>query len=118
MTLAPRAMNFFTVSGVAATRRSPGSLSFRTAIFIPRPLPASVADDQNDENCRQRREDRPIFHQADEEIIGAPVRPVRALHFVHSHRYPSLFGHSLTKAARPGARAPSPRSRAFARLCD
>ena len=42
-TLAPSAMNFLTVSGVAATRASPGAVSLRTAIFT------SGRDQQDDE---------------------------------------------------------------------
>src|SRR6188474_2778071 len=105
--LAPRPMNFLTVSGVAATRRSPASPSLSTAIFTPQPPPVSVRDDQDNEQCRDRADDRAIFHQADEHMIGVGVETVGPVGLFGSHMNSPcklLFRSSLTKAARLGAR--------------
>src|SRR4051812_47793823 len=72
-------MNFLAVSGEAATRASPASLSLRTAIFkpwVPCALPPSplFADDENDDHRDDGGDDRAPFHQAGEACVGALMR--------------------------------------------
>jgi hypothetical protein len=62
-------VNFFTVSGMAEQRVSPGAVSLRTAIFT---CGGDLGDDQENEECddqandcapfQQRREPRIIVH--------------------------------------------------------
>src|SRR5690606_19902389 len=66
-TLAPRPMNFLTVSGVAATRVSPAASSFRTAMRMPG---RSGREQKNDEGGHEHRDDRPYLEQAEEARIG------------------------------------------------
>ncbi len=61
-TSAPRAMNFFAVSGVAATRVSPLAVSLRTAIF-------TLADDHDDDEGDDEAGQRPPFEQPGETLV-------------------------------------------------
>jgi hypothetical protein len=63
-------MNFFTVSGVAATRASPGAVSRTTAIFMPR---GGLAYDQDDGEGDDEADDRPPLEQPDESFVVAYV---------------------------------------------
>jgi hypothetical protein len=66
--MAPNAMNFFTVSGLAATRVSPLAVSFRTAIRIGAGRSGS---DSDDDECRdQHSHDRTPLHQAEKARVG------------------------------------------------
>src|SRR6059058_4961862 len=67
-TSAPSAMNFFTVSGIAAQRVSPGA-SFRTAIFIRREG-LSVKDDEDDEGDPERDHRRPLQHSQKISVVA------------------------------------------------
>jgi hypothetical protein len=67
-------MNFFTVSGVAATRRSPSAVSFRTAIFIPPPLVAQPEISSTTISVMIAAAMVPPLHHADEEAVSARVR--------------------------------------------
>src|SRR5205085_2530879 len=87
-TSTPSALNFFTVSGDAATRGSDGSISLATAIFIKPPAPVRhtrermrrcrrVGQKSGQEN-RHQDEDHDhgagaVFHQLDEPLIGLLV---------------------------------------------
>src|SRR3712207_6292283 len=82
--VAPSEANFLTDSGVAATRRSPASVSLRTAIFTPRGSP-SVADDEDDDQTGDETDDRAPFHQAGKPLVAVPVRPDRAFDLVGCH---------------------------------
>ena len=68
-TVAPRAMNFFTVSGVAETRLSPAARSRRTAIFIP-PATALLLDRQNDDENQRANRGRGPLHQIYEAFVS------------------------------------------------
>ena len=57
-------MNFFTVSGVAATRVSPGAVSLTTAIFMPRDLAEDMMTRSDD-----KAGDRAPFQQPHEAFI-------------------------------------------------
>jgi hypothetical protein len=63
-TLAPRAMNFFTVSGEAATLLSPGATSLRTAILV------TLCDDQHNKRRHGDCDDGAPFQQGKETRIG------------------------------------------------
>src|SRR3954454_8144395 len=91
VTSTPSALNFFTVSGDAATRGSEGSISLATAIFIKPPAPAGTrvsgcavsgaSDKQSGQENRHQREDQnhaagAVFHELDEPFIGLLVRGV------------------------------------------
>src|SRR5690348_820633 len=87
-TSAPSVLNFFTVSGEAATRGSAGSISLATAIFIrppesarrahktgvapPRPAQPLKGSGQEDRHQADDDDDggRAVFHQLDETLIG------------------------------------------------
>src|SRR6201999_2796180 len=87
-TSAPSALNFFTVSGEAATRGSAGSISLATAIFMRPPesarrtpielapaLRSAIFEIGSDEEVGHQDEDdctrhRAVFHQLDETLIG------------------------------------------------
>src|SRR4051794_33702850 len=90
-TSTPSALNFFTVSGDAATRGSEGSISLATAIFIkpPAPLCARVSGcavtgasvkGSGQENRHQDEDQNhaagAVFHQLDEPFIGLLVRGI------------------------------------------
>src|SRR5690348_1851366 len=101
-TLAPRPQYFLTVSGDAATRRSPASLSLRTAIFKP-PAPSSsppsillFADDQYHDERDDDRRDRAPFHQPGERRIGA----LMDLQFLVGLALGSHNGHSSCSVRR------------------
>src|SRR6185369_2743629 len=80
----PRALNFFTVSGDAATRGSEGSISLATAIFISPPAARGArgqppgggpTNDRSSQKNRHHGENgndsgRAIFHQHDEAFVG------------------------------------------------
>src|SRR3954447_17904156 len=80
----PRALNFFTVSGDAATRGSEGSISLATAIFISPPAERGArgqppgggpTNDRSSQKIRHHGENdddssRAIFHQHDEAFVG------------------------------------------------
>src|SRR6185436_10068618 len=70
-TSAPSATNFFTVSGVAATRRSSAASSLRTPSFTRGP---SVLDDQDDDEGGDQADDRAPFHQRCEPGIALLMR--------------------------------------------
>src|SRR5580704_3579201 len=85
----PRPIIFLTVSGVAATRGSPGSDSAAIAIFMipptagaPATRPISVTGDANsDQKIRHQNEnhgdgDHRDFHQLDEAVIRLLVRNI------------------------------------------
>src|SRR5207248_2588898 len=90
-TSAPSALNFLTVSGVAAHRGSPAA-SFRTAIFIP-----LFQDQQNDETDDQAREGDPFEHHGEPRVIGDMVR-----HFLRRRTDQDwlFFGHSTSPLSR------------------
>src|ERR1700748_567656 len=88
-TSAPSALNFFTVSGEAATRGSAGSISLATAIFMRSPHGARRAHntgvapanrgapstERSDQENRHQDQDerngrRAEFHQLDEALIS------------------------------------------------
>src|SRR5882724_3182214 len=87
-TSTPSALNFFTVSGEAATRGSAGSISLATAIFMRPPdaarrahktgvaaTPGGATSDRSDQEDRHQDQDernrhRSIFHERDEALIG------------------------------------------------
>src|ERR1700744_2398066 len=87
-TSTPSALNFFTVSGEAATRGSAGSISLATAIFMRPPesarrtsielapaLRSAIFEIGSDEEVGHQDEDdcnrhRAVFHQLDETLIG------------------------------------------------
>src|SRR3954447_14360500 len=90
-TSTPSALNFFTVSGDAATRGSAGSISLATAIFIKPPAPfqgtrasgcaVAGASSQSGQKNRHQGEDHndgagAVFHQLDKPFIGLLVRGV------------------------------------------
>src|SRR5688572_19720004 len=82
-------MNFLTVSGVAATRRSPAACSFNTAIFTGGPQKGS-GDQDDDEHCRDRRRNCSPFDESDETRIGLLMR----FNFMlRRHVLPSVLGH-------------------------
>src|SRR4051812_10941861 len=63
-TSAPSAMNFLTVSGIAAQRVS-SAPSLRTAIFI------RLSEDQEDDEADDEADDRaPLQHRCEARIIG------------------------------------------------
>src|SRR4051794_12197070 len=64
VTVAPSPMNFFTVSGVAETRRSPAAVSLSTAIFT------LACDQKNDERADERASHRSPFHHRGETAPG------------------------------------------------
>src|SRR5437868_5509589 len=66
-TSAPSAMNFFTVSGIAAQRVSPGA-SFRTAIFM-RCDGLFVQDQQDDEGDDEHRQRTPLQDPREVRVI-------------------------------------------------
>src|SRR5690349_3005982 len=102
-------MNFFAVSGVAATRRSPSAVSLRTAIFI-RPVPAigSARDQQDDDEGDDQRDDRSPFHQALEETVG-PLVDLELFLVVDfgGHRSPLRFGFPVPTNAQATWEAPA-----------
>src|SRR5215471_20177898 len=87
-TSAPSALNFFTVSGEAATRGSAGSISLATAIFVGPPdgarraqyrrcagCDAAQPNDRSDQEVRHQDQDdrdgeRAVLHQLDEALVG------------------------------------------------
>jgi hypothetical protein len=69
-------MNFFTVSGEAATRVSPLAASLRTAIFV------TSGDDQNDKQGRNPGKDGSPFENGDKARI-AVLRCVHILFLGH-----------------------------------
>src|SRR6478735_8997633 len=74
-TLAPSAMNFLTVSGVAATRVSPAARSCRTAMRIAAagPVPGSSGNQEHDEQGDQGDHRQRPFEQVDEPAVGLLV---------------------------------------------
>src|SRR3954463_16623837 len=80
----PSSLNFFTVSGEAATRGSDGSISLATAIFISPPAargalgqppgggPTNNRSSQKNRHHGENDDDsgRAIFHQHDEAFVG------------------------------------------------
>src|SRR3569623_2981137 len=72
-TSAPSAMNFLTVSGVAATRRSPSAVSLRTAIFS-RVLLMARRDQPDHDRGDHQATDRAIFEQPEHRVIRLLVR--------------------------------------------
>src|SRR5690242_16594396 len=68
-TSAPSAMNFFTVSGIAAQRVSPAG-SLRTAIFM---RGGRLFQDQKDDEADHKAEDRTPLHHPRELLIVANV---------------------------------------------
>src|SRR5229473_3480262 len=102
----PSALNFFTVSGEAATRGSDGSISLATAIFMGPPAArgGGASGDASGQENRHHGEDEDdgagaVFHQLDEALIGLLVGRIivavsgRVGHFVMlCHRSPrSIF---------------------------
>ena len=59
-------MNFFTVSGVAATRVSPAAVSLTTAIL-------TLADDHDDEERDDEADNGAPFEQANEPFVIADM---------------------------------------------
>src|SRR6478736_1816181 len=74
-TRAPRAMNFRTVSGVAATRVSPAARSCRTAMRIAAAgaVPGSSGNQQNDEQGDQGDHRQGPLEQVDEPAVSLLV---------------------------------------------
>src|SRR6266571_2237295 len=71
----PSALNFFTVSGEAATRGSDGSISLATAIFINRAAVSGATVEASGQENRHQGEDDDdgagtVFYQLDEALIG------------------------------------------------
>src|SRR6478735_6204513 len=84
-TVAPSAMNFFTVSGVAETRVSPAARSCRTAMRMPAPGAAAVSSGNQDDDEHGDQHDhrqRPP-EQAEEPAVGLLV----CLHVVSGLRH-------------------------------
>src|SRR3981081_1088543 len=101
----PSALNFFTVSGEAATRGSDGALFLATAISLRRPQAGGATGDESGQENRHHGDDEDdgggaVLHQHDEALIGLLVGRIivavsgRVGHFVMlCHRSPrSMFG--------------------------
>ena len=97
---APSPMNFFTVSGVAATRVSPAASSFNTAMRMPE---GRSGDQKDDDGRYDHGDDRTDLEEADETFIGF----VRCLHF--------LFRHDLSPLPVPRSARPRAQNRASGR---
>src|SRR5438270_1348125 len=74
-TSAPSATNFFTVSGIAAQRVSPGA-SFKTAIFIRQFLPVSLDDHHPQQPDNQAPERSPFQQSREVAVVGDVVSNV------------------------------------------
>src|SRR5262245_55204719 len=70
-TSAPSAISFLTVSGVAATRGSPASVSAATAIFMTAPMAvrASGAPRRRAHAGRRQRSGQEISHETEEDNV-------------------------------------------------
>src|SRR5579872_2788048 len=109
-TFAPRATNFFTVSGIAAQRVSPAD-SFRTAIFI-----RLFQDQKNDEADDQTRNCAQFQHPCKTLIIGdvngdflrRRARQQRFFFFGHVSPFARALCRGVHNKASGAAQVPEP----------